>query len=80
MRRRVKLGLLLAGAIVGYGAGVARLAHHHRAWGGYGWRGYERRAAFERHVADVCTDAALRARQVQRGASSPPALGSDVVE
>jgi hypothetical protein len=40
--------LLVVGAV----AGFASAAHH-------GYR--ERHEAFERHVADVCTDAALRA-------------------
>ena len=40
--------LLVVGAVCGFGSA----AHH-------GYR--ERHEAFERHVADVCTDAALRA-------------------
>ena len=45
---RFAVVLLAAGAFFGF----ASAAHH-------GWHG--RRDAFERHVADVCTDAALRA-------------------
>jgi len=47
MARRFVMFLLGAGAI----AGFASAFHHH----------FERREAFERHLADVCTDAALRA-------------------
>ncbi len=64
MRRKIILGLLLMGTVLGFGAGVARLiwhSHHPGAFRGYG-RMHHRRAAFERHVADVCVDAALRAR------------------
>jgi len=56
MRRRILIGLLAFGAIGGFAAGFARLACH-RYDGG--WHG--RHEAFERRVADVCADAALRA-------------------
>jgi hypothetical protein len=46
---RLPIALLTFGAILGF----ASAAHH-------GWEA--RHAAFERHVADVCADAALRAR------------------
>ena len=65
MRRRILIVALALGTVLGYGAFFFRLAHHARGGGyghhGYGWSGH-RRAAFERHVADLCTDAALRAR------------------
>ena len=57
MRRRLKIVLLSLGVVAGYGAGFVHLV----AWHRYG-HGYGRRAAFERHVADVCVDAALRAK------------------
>jgi len=45
---RLAIALLALGAFFGF----ASAAHH-------GW--HSRRDTFERHVADVCTDAALRA-------------------
>ena len=49
------------GAIAGFGSGFFHMGAH----------AYERRAAWERHVADVCTDSALRARSP--GTKSPAA-------
>lgn len=47
MRRNVKILVLAFGVVLGYGSGFAGLcAHRHR------------REAFERHVAQVCVDAA----------------------
>lgn len=65
MRRNLLMILLGLGAIAGFAAGFARLyygpgAHH-------GWRS-ERHAAFERRVADTCTESALRVYK----RSSPP--------
>jgi hypothetical protein len=48
MRRRILMVLLAIGAVGGYASGFA---HMHRC-------SQERRAAFERHVAAVCVDAA----------------------
>ena len=49
---RLPVVLLAFGAIFGFAS-----AFHH------GWHEHEyRQEAFERHIADVCTDAALRAR------------------
>jgi hypothetical protein len=45
--RRLAVVLLAFGALFGF----ASAAHH-------GW--HSRRDAFERHVADICTEAALR--------------------
>ncbi|MBI5517638.1 MAG: hypothetical protein HY909_27960 [Deltaproteobacteria bacterium] len=62
MRRRILIVLLSLGVVGGFGSGIAHLAHcrgHHRA----------RREAFERHVAQVCTQAALDA--TRRGAPPP---------
>jgi hypothetical protein len=42
------IALLALGAVGGYASGIAGLACRHR----------ERAAAFERHVAQVCVDAA----------------------
>lgn len=59
MKRRIAIGLLSFGALAGFGAGFFSL----------GARAHARHAAFERHVADVCTDAALRSRS--RGPTEP---------
>jgi hypothetical protein len=48
MKRRILIIVLGLGTIAGFGSGIASAVHHHRA----------HRAAFERHVADLCTDAA----------------------
>jgi hypothetical protein len=56
MRRRILIVLLSLGVVGGYGSALAHLVHcrgHHQA----------RREAFERHVAQVCTQAALDARR-----------------
>jgi hypothetical protein len=51
-RYRFVMPLLAIGAIVGFGSAL-----HHR------WheQHLDREGAFERHIADVCADAALRA-------------------
>ena len=60
MKRRFLIALFSFGTIFGFGSGIASMAmhtgHHHA----------HRRAAFERHVADVCVDAAERARDRDR--------------
>jgi len=48
MRRPFLLLLLGLGAVVGFSSGVSELR----------WRHWARRAAFERHVAEICVDAA----------------------
>jgi hypothetical protein len=48
MRRRILIALFALGTIGGYGSGIASASCHARA----------RRAAFERHVAHLCADAA----------------------
>jgi hypothetical protein len=48
MPRRILMGLLALGALGGF-------------WSGFHHRHYDQREAFERHVADLCSDAALRA-------------------
>ena len=56
MRRRLLIALLGLGTVLGFGAGVANLfCVRHGAW--------HRRAAFEERVADLCTQAALRAQK-----------------
>ena len=51
IKRKLLIGLLAAGTVAGFGLEVARFRCHA---GG-------RHAAYERHVADVCVDAARRA-------------------
>jgi hypothetical protein len=71
MRRRILIFALALGTVLGFGAGFARLAACHRGgygpgyagWGG-GWRS-DREEAFERHVAEVCADAALRSTRAR---------------
>lgn len=66
MKRRLLIALLAFGTVFGFGSGFASMAcraHHGRD---------ARRAAFERHVADVCVDAALRARADRGPVDRPP--------
>jgi hypothetical protein len=51
MRRKIVIVLLALGTIGGFAAGFARVAH---------WR-HGGREAFERHVAQICADAARTA-------------------
>ena len=51
MRRKIVMGLLALGAVAGFGAGFARMGY---------WHG-RHHDHFERRVADVCVEAALRA-------------------
>jgi hypothetical protein len=59
MRRKIVITLLALGAVGGFAAGFARLSCYRHG----GWHG--RHAAFERRVADVCAEAALRANSGQ---------------
>lgn len=62
MRRKILIAVLSLGVLTGFAAGFASLRHHR--WGHHGgWT--TRRAAFERHVAEICADAALRSRAGQ---------------
>ncbi|HMJ12037.1 MAG TPA: hypothetical protein VK524_11520 [Polyangiaceae bacterium] len=56
MKRRILIALLALGTVAGFAAGISHL----RCPGRHGW---ERRAHFEQHVADLCTEAALRAQK-----------------
>jgi hypothetical protein len=53
MKRRIVMAILAAGAIAGFASGFHGMCRHREG----------RRAAFERHVAAVCVDAARRADQ-----------------
>ena len=63
MKRPLLIALLTLGTVGGFAHGFASLRHHHH-----------RRARFERHVAQVCVDAARRADAEDRG--QPPAYTS----
>jgi hypothetical protein len=65
MRRRILIVVLALGTVLGFVGFIARL---HHGPGAGGWPA--RRAAFERHVADICADAALRAK------AGPPVAGA----
>lgn len=53
MARRFLIALFALGTIAGYGSGIASLS----------CRAHNRRAAYERHVARLCADAARRPAQ-----------------
>jgi hypothetical protein len=55
MRRDVRIVLLTAGVLIGFGSGFHSLRMRH----------WERRLAWEQHMAGLCVDAA-------RGARRPP--------
>lgn len=55
MKRKLLIALFTFGTVAGFGSGIASMACWHS-------RAEARRAEFERHVADVCVEAALRAR------------------
>ena len=65
MKRRILIVLLTLGTIGGFGSGIASMRCHAHA----------RRAAFERHVAKVCVDAARRAKAAPADSAqdAPPA-------
>ena len=64
MRRKFWAVILGIGAIAGFAAGF-RSMHHmgYDACGCSGFGPHGRRAAFEAHVADVCTQAAERSQR-----------------
>jgi hypothetical protein len=65
MKRKLLIALFAFGTVAGFGSGIASMAcWHHRA--------HERRAAFERHVAAVCVEAAQNARADDRAYDRPP--------
>lgn len=61
MKRPLLIALLTLGTVGGFAHGFASLRHHHH-----------RRAQFERHVAQVCVEAARRADAEDRE-QAPPA-------
>ncbi len=50
MKRKILIGLLAFGTVAGYGSAICSAR----------WHRWQRQQAFERHVADVCVDAARR--------------------
>jgi hypothetical protein len=52
MKRKILIALLALGTVGGYGSAFACARHHAR----------ERHERFERHVADLCVDAATHAK------------------
>ena len=56
MKRKLLIVLLGFGAIAGYAGGCVSMHHH----------GFQRRAAFEQHVADVCVAAAHRVHDTRK--------------
>jgi hypothetical protein len=66
MRRKFLMVLLAGGAVLGFGAGFARL----HAGGGH--FGHGRHADFERRVADACTESALRVYGQKAGVGPKP--------
>ena len=77
MKRTLLIVLLSLGAVAGFSAGFARLYFGYPGWGRHGgpyghgpWT--ERRAAFERHVAALCTEAAADVLAKKAQAPSKP--------
>ena len=64
MRRKITIALLALGTIGGYAGGFASLRCHAK----------HRRAAFERHVASLCVDAARSSDAATRRAAEAPAV------
>ncbi len=65
MKRKLLIAFLALGTIGGFGSGIASMScWHHRP--------EARRAAFAAHVADVCVEAALRARDAEAPIDRPP--------
>ena len=66
MRRDLRIALLAAGVVAGFGSGFHALGVRHR----------ERRLAWERHVAALCVDAA----RGTAGQATSPLLPGEVPE
>lgn len=65
MKRKLLIALLSFGTVAGFGSGIASMVCWHS-------HAHGRRAAFERHVADLCVEAALRARDGRCPVDRPP--------
>jgi hypothetical protein len=62
MRRELRIVLLTAGVLLGFGSGLHALRMRH----------WQRRLAWERHVAGLCVDAARAGPARQPPAFVPP--------
>ena len=71
MGRKFLMVMLGLGAVAGFASGFAHLGGWCRYGYGPGGR-YDRHSEFERHVADTCTDAALRVYSQKHAAESKP--------
>jgi len=65
MRRDVRIAFLTAGVLLGFGSGLHALRMRH----------WERRQAWERHIAGLCVDAARGAPAHTPPAFMPPDEG-----
>lgn len=71
MGRRILMVLLGVGAVAGFASGFAHLCYG--GWGQHGPGGrFDRQSEFERHVAETCTDAALRVYKQKNAAGPTP--------
>ena len=73
MGRKFLMVLLALGAVGGFASGFAHLCHG--GWSHYAERPggrFDRQSDFERHVADTCTDAALRVYKQKNAAGPTP--------
>lgn len=59
MRRPLLIGLLAVGTVLGFGSAIFHRTHSHR------------HEAFERHIADICAESALRAAGKSTGVPAP---------
>ena len=62
MKRKLLIGLFAFGTVAGYGSTFACFKHRHE----------HRRAHFERHVAQVCVEAAREADRAEPAPPPPP--------
>ncbi len=62
MKRKLLIGLFAFGTVAGYGSTFACMKHRHE----------HRRAHFERHVAQLCVDAARNAEEVEEAPPERP--------
>jgi hypothetical protein len=65
MRRPFLILLLGFGVVLGFGSGIHQLR----------WHRWAQRAAFERHVAEICVDAARSGQVPPAGPGRGPAAG-----
>lgn len=71
MGRKLLMVLLGVGAVAGFASGFAHLCYFGGGWGHHGPGGrFDRQSEFERHVAETCSDAALRVYK-QKSAAGP---------